>query len=114
MGMLAISLLVLMGIYLLPQRAPNRRWLALFACIAVAAALAAWFGWVARQGDALAAGIAGMMVMLCLIAAAMGLSVRALVLWRGWQGGRMAAAVGIGGAVLVVGMTFLLRGAFWR
>lgn len=111
---LAIALTFLAGLYLVPHLAPDRRWLAAIAGLAVAGGLVYWWAWVARQGDPFAYAVGVMTVIICGMAAATGLAVRAVVLRRGWRGRRRAMAVGLGGAVLVLVMAFLVGGLSWR
>lgn len=101
------AVLVPLGLYLGPQLAPSGRWLALLAAGGAVLAVIVWFAWVEQQTSSIGSGVAALLVLLGAGTAALGVAVRAVVLWRGWQGGQMTLAV-LGGAGLWVAGLFLL------
>lgn len=104
MDALLTALVIVAGGYAVPVLMPSGRWLAGLAALGAVAAFAAWFGWVERQTDGLAAGVAALLVLSVAAAFALGVLVRALVLWRGWTGGRAAMATGLGAVLWCVGV----------
>ena len=84
------------GGYLAPVVMPDWRWLAGLAALGALAGLAVWFGWVARQTDGLAAGVAGLLTLSVGGVFTLGVAVRGLVLWRGWTGARAVVPATLG------------------
>ncbi|MCU0828594.1 MAG: hypothetical protein MUE52_14595 [Tabrizicola sp.] len=93
MDALLTVLAVMVAGYALPLLMPGWRWLAGLAAAGALAGLGVWFAWVDRQTDGLAAGVAALLTLSVAAVFALGLAVRALVLWRGWTGGRAALAI---------------------
>ena len=91
--------------YLLPVLMPGWRWLTGLAALGALVGLALWFGWVERQTDGLAAGVAALFTLSVAGVFALGVAVRALVLWRGWTGGR-AVLASVLGALIWLGAIF--------
>jgi hypothetical protein len=102
-------LAIMAGAYVTPVLMPGWRWLAGLAAVGTLAALAVWFAWVERQTDGLAAGVSALLVLSVGGVFTLGLVVRALVLWRGWTGGREALATTLG-ALVWLGAIFWM---FW-
>lgn len=107
MDALLAVVLILAGGYFLPALMPGWRWLAGLATAGALVGLGVWFGWVERQTDGLAVGLTAMLVLSVAAVFALGPAVRALVLWRGWTGGRAALATALG-ALLWLGAIFWL------
>ncbi|MCU0908171.1 MAG: hypothetical protein MUF73_12160 [Rhodobacteraceae bacterium] len=104
-----ILIIVFLAVYLAPQMAPNFRWLGAIAALLGAAALVAWFTWVAGQTSSIGAGVAGLIVLVAALTAGVGVLVRAVVLWRGWNGTPMVLAVVAGCGLLVGGLVLTFR-----
>lgn len=102
-----LPILAFLGLYLGPQLAHTGRVLALVAAGGVVLAGVVWVAWVEQQTSSIGAGVAAFLVMLGAATAALGVAVRAVVLWRDWDGGRMILAV-LGGAGLWVAGLFAL------
>jgi hypothetical protein len=98
-------LAIMVGAYLAPVLMPGWRWLAGLSAVGAMAGLTVWFAWVERQTDGLAAGVSALLVLSVAGVFTLGLAVRALVLWRGWTGGRAALATTLG-AVIWLGAIF--------
>ena len=107
MDALLTVLVVMAAGYAVPSLMPGWRWLAGLAAAGTLLGLAVWFGWVERQTDGLGAGVAALFTLSVAAVFAWGMAVRALVLWRGWTGGRAALAVTLG-ALVWLGALFWL------
>ncbi|MDP3264857.1 MAG: hypothetical protein Q8M59_18045 [Tabrizicola sp.] len=102
-------LLVMLGLYLAPQAAVNLRWLVGVAAALTAAGLIAWFGWAERQPSSYGSGVAGLLVLMAAGAAGLGVLVRALVLWRGWQGRWVGLAVALGAGLILAALAWIFE-----
>ena len=107
MDALLAVVLIMAGAYFAPMLMPGWRWLAGLAAAGALVGSGLWFGWVKQQTDGLAAGLTALLVLAVAAVFVLGLAVRALVLWRGWTGGRAALAMGLG-ALLWLGAIFWL------
>jgi hypothetical protein len=103
-----VLIILFLAAYLVPQIAPDRRWLVWIAALMGAAVLVAWFGWVGAQTSSIGAGVAGLIVMVGAATAGMGVLVRAVVLWRNWDGGRMILATAGGFGLLLAGLFLII------
>jgi hypothetical protein len=108
MDILVLFLLIVAGCYLAPLLMPGRAWLLGLAGVGVLAGLGLWFGWVEQQTDSLGSGISALFVMSVGGALALGVVVRAIMLWRGWTGGKAVTAGVIGALVWVAAIAWAL------
>ncbi len=109
MDILVLFLVIMAGCYLAPILMSGWRWLAALAAAGAVAGLGLWFGWVEQQTDSISSGIAGLFVLCAAGALALGVAVRAVVMWRHWTGWRAGLATGTGAVLLVAGVVWF----FW-
>lgn len=97
------------GCYLAPILMPGWTWLAGLVGAGGLAGLGLWFGWVEQQTDSISSGLAELFVLYTGGALALGVAVRAVVVWRHWTGRQAVLANGLGAVILVAAVAWL----FW-
>lgn len=108
MDVLLTVLAVMVAGYVVPLLMPGWRWLAGLATAGALLGLAVWFGWVDQQTDGLARGVAALFTLSVAAVFALGVAVRALVLWRGWTGGRAVLTTALGALVWLGALFWLI------
>jgi hypothetical protein len=102
--------LAVIALYLSPLLVARWRGLVILAGVLTLIGLGVWYGWVEQQSSSIGAGVTGFIVLLGATAAGLGLLIRGLILWAGWQGARAGLAFCAGMALLVGGVVLLFYG----